>query len=239
MNLQHVQVPDMDLSKESLKAIDPYVYACVKKFMNNKNKKAFPSKETLIEYSGLSRSALDPAIKRLEDAGYLKVNRVANKSNEYIFNDYKTFEIFSYEFLEDSNLTPKEKSYIIVMQQYMFKKPELGLGAVSYSFEELCNILGLAPKTLRNLERSLEAKEVLTKVPTLKHDPTTGLHSDMRLYEFNKYLNTIALTVQKNSIDIESHSKRLDDLEKTQSKLLEYIKKLEKKLEAQEAEIIL
>lgn len=118
---QHIQVPKMNLKQEGLLITDPYVYACIKKFMNNETKQAFPSNKTLVEISGLNSKTIMASINRLEKAGYFTIKREMGKPNIYTFNDYKQFEIFSYDFLDNPDLTPKEKSYLVASQQFMFK----------------------------------------------------------------------------------------------------------------------
>lgn len=95
-----VQVPNMDLKADGLEFYDPFVYACIKRFMNEKTMIAFPSIRTLMETSKLSQHLLQESISRLEAAGYIKVNKQFGKSNTYLFNKDTQFEIFSYDFLD-------------------------------------------------------------------------------------------------------------------------------------------
>lgn len=91
----------MELQEDSgLNYIDPFVYACIKRFMNEKTMIAFPSIRTLMETSKLSQHLLQESISRLEAAGYIKVNKQFGKSNTYLFNKDTQFEIFSYGFLD-------------------------------------------------------------------------------------------------------------------------------------------
>ena len=104
----------MEINK-SLLFGDPYVYACIKKYMNKETKQAYPSIQTLIEITGLNKKTILAAIDRLEKSGYFKVIRRAGSSNIYIFDDYKKFEIFSYDFLDTKELSSKAKSYLVIM----------------------------------------------------------------------------------------------------------------------------
>lgn len=72
---QHVTVPSVDLKENGLENIDPYVYACIKRYMNAETKKCFPSLQTLMKDSGLSRVTIIRAIERLEDSGFLEIER--------------------------------------------------------------------------------------------------------------------------------------------------------------------
>lgn len=229
-NKQHVQVPDMDLTASGLKHIDPYVYACIKKYMNNTTKIAYPSMSTLEKLSGIKRFRLDASISRLEAAGYITVTRKFGYSNQYTFSDYKKFEIFSFDFLEDARLTPKEKAYIIMSQQYMYKKPDLNKGLITYSSMELSNKLGLSQPSLRAIEKSLQEKNVLQLVPISVRDENTGLANYMRIYNFDEFLNLLALKFKQTDETLEQHEKKIEDLEKSFNLLLDYVKKLEAKV---------
>lgn len=238
MNKQHVQVPSMDLSSKGLKHNDPYVYACIKKYMNNTTKSCYPSMSTLEKVSGFKRKRLESSIERLESAGYLTVNRQFGHSNEYVFNDYQKFEIFSYDFLEDTRLTSKEKAYIVATQQYMFKNIELNQGFMSFSAEELGNKIGLSRPTLMSLEKSLQSKNVLSLVPLQSKDSETGLSQYLRVYNFEEFLNLIALKFQQTDDKIQDLEGKYEDLKKKYeivSKQLEIIMKKNK----EDVEIVL
>lgn len=75
MNLQHVQVPRMNISTEGLEHIDPLIYAYIKKYMNKDTKESFPAIRTLIKESGVQKGVILDAINRLETAGYIEVIR--------------------------------------------------------------------------------------------------------------------------------------------------------------------
>ncbi len=75
MNLQHVQVPRMDISTEGLEHIDPLIYAYIKKYMNKDTKESFPAIKTLVKESGLYKDVITASISRLEAAGYIEVIR--------------------------------------------------------------------------------------------------------------------------------------------------------------------
>lgn len=229
-NKQHVQVPDMDLTASGLKHIDPYVYACIKKYMNNTTKTAYPSISTLEKLSGIKRFKLEASINRLEAAGYITVTRKFGYSNQYTFSDYKKFEIFSYEFLDDNKLTPKEKAYIIVSQQYMYKKLDVNKGLITYSSTDMCNKLGLSKPSLRAIEKSLQEKNIMQLIPINVRDENTGLVNYMRVYNFDEFLNVLALKFKQTDETLEQHEKKIEDLEKSFNLLLEYVKKLEEKV---------
>lgn len=211
---QHIQVPKMNLKEEGLTINDPYVYACIKKFMNNETKQAFPAIDTLVEVSGLSNKTIVASIKRLEKAKYFTIKREMGKPNIYTFNEYKQFEIFSYEFLDNPDLTPKEKSYLVASQQYMFKNANLLQGKITLSSEKFADCVGLTLPTLRKYEKELKKKEVLTTIPIGRNN-WHGLAVEARYYDFTKILNVIACKFQEQDQKIEQNSKDIETLQQT------------------------
>ena len=85
-NLQHVQVPKMNLKEEGLESIDPFIYASIKRFMNEETKIAFPSMTTLVKITGMCKSAILKSIERLKDAHYINIIREFGKSKYGISN---------------------------------------------------------------------------------------------------------------------------------------------------------
>lgn len=210
---QHVQVPNMDLKEQGLTNSDPYIYACIKRHMNGETKEAFPEVRTIAKESGLNKETIWNSVKRLEAAGYIKIKRAPGKSNTYIFNDYTKFEIFSFDCLDNPELSVKEKSYLIATQQYMFKNTDLMNGNITFTNKELATKIGLSLNTLKKYERSLEEKHILTLVPTQNRDPETGLNVYQRVYNFNEYMNIIALKFLETDDKINNHEDRIAALE--------------------------
>lgn len=53
-------------------------------------------------------------VGRLEGAGYISIRNI-KKVNHYTFSDINKFEIYSFEFLDNKEISPKEKAYMICM----------------------------------------------------------------------------------------------------------------------------
>lgn len=207
---QHVQVPTMDLKAEGLLNTDPYVYACIKKYMNTATKKAWPSNSTLVKVSGLSPKTIIEAVRRLESAGYFSVEREYGKSNVYTFNDYKKFEIFSYDFLDREDLTPKDKALFITLQPLMFK--DQTSGTITYSTKTIADKIALSVNTLKKHEAFLQEKGLLDIVP-YKQDNATGLPVYLRTYDFDKWSNVVALKFMEQDDRLNDHDHQLKRLE--------------------------
>lgn len=213
MSKRHIQVPVMEINK-SLLFSDPYVYACIKKYMNKDTKEAFPSMSTLINDSGLNKKTIIAAIERLEKNNYISVQRKTGASNIYKFNEYTTFEIFSYDFLELKTLSPKAKAYMVILQHDMRMNQDKQTGTIEYNQIQLAEKLGLSLPTFRKIEKELEQHGTLIYTPTNKLEliktdrgdiiPATGLRNCKRIYDLNSIMNTVALQFIKHEQKIEN-----------------------------------
>ena len=213
LNKQHVQVPNMDLAKEGLSINDPYVYACIKRYMNNETKEAFPSVSKLVIDSGLNKSTVTSCINRLHQQGYISIIKEFGKVNHYKFNDYKKFEIYSYDFLDDPKYTSKEKSYLVATQSEMFKNSDTEKGYISYSSIQLADKLNVSLPTLKKIEKSLQTKGALTLLPIKTRDTITGLRNYERVYSFKEFSNLLAIKFQQTDDKLEEHENRIQKLE--------------------------
>lgn len=223
---QHVQVPHMSLKDRGVKFIDPYVYACIRRHANADPKGCFPSVSTLSKESGLSRETIIESVNRLNEAKFIETRKVFGQSTIYYFSEYEHFEIFSYEFLDREDLTPKEKAYLIATQQFMFKHPETGQGTITYSNKELADLIGISYNTLLKYETSLKNKQILTFLPTQLKDQESGLPIQERVFEFQKFANLVAFEFQKVEIDIEYLKKQDEIKDRRIAELERQIKKL-------------
>lgn len=228
MSKQHVRVPKMNLKEEGLMFNDPYIYACIKRYMNEETKAAFPSMTRLKKDSGLSEPTILASIRRLQDKGYIKILKTEGRSNKYIFDDVKKFEIFSYDFLDNPKLTKHEKAYLVNTQQYMFKEPIAQKGIIEYSTDTICDLIAIDKRTLKKYEKSLQEKDVLTLIPITLRDPETGLSQYQRVYSFPEFANVVGLKLNELSEDVEDLKKRLSTLEKAYEYVLKENKELKK-----------
>lgn len=235
-NKQHVQVPTMNLVEEGLTYSDPFVYACIKKYMNQHTKQAWPSTSTLTKLSKMSNRTITESIKRLESAGYFSVHREFGKPNIYTFNDYKKFEIFSYEFLDREDLTPREKSYLIVSQPKMFKSEKDCV--ITMSSEKLAESISLDAKTLRKYEKNLVEKGLMSLVP-YKTDNATGTAVYARHYDLEQWSNVVALKFMEQDDRLNDHDHQLKRLEDEIAFLKKELAKRDLKEKSEDVEIVL
>ena len=229
-NEQFVKVPNIDLKAQGLEMKDLVVYAYLKKHYNHITKESFPSFQTLANESGISKPTVMKSVDRLQAAGYISINKV-KKVNHYTFSEVNKFEIYSFDFLEDPNLSTSDKAYIICMQPHMFKHSNLGVGKVTYSELDIADRLGIDLRTLRKYENHLQQGDhpIMTLVPTKKKDPVTGLAIQERIFDFEAYNNILALKFKQIDEELDQKVSRTE-----YEKLLREVKELKMKLMATE-----
>lgn len=99
--------------------------------------------ETIAKDAGISKPTVNKAIKHLVANGDITV-RKEGRRNIYKFNPLsKNFEMFTYKFMRDVDLTTQQRIYIILTQQHMYKDEE-GYGKMTYSDSELAEQIGLS-----------------------------------------------------------------------------------------------
>lgn len=226
-NEQFVKVPNIDLKAQGLEMKDLVVYAYLKKHYNHVTRESFPSFSTLASESGISKPTVMKCVERLEQAGYITINKI-KKVNHYTFSDVNKFEIYSYDFLEDPSLSTSDKAYIICMQPHMFKDSNLGIGKITYSELDIAERLGIDLRTLRKYENHLQQGDspIMTLVPTKKKDPVTGLAIQERVFDFDAYNNLLALKFKQidnelqDKVSREEYDKLLKEFKELKMQLL-------------------
>lgn len=239
MKKQFIKLPDEALKDNNLEMRDKVIYAYLKKHYNQETKDSFPSLDTLVKESGISKSTVIKCIKNLETSGYISV-RKDKKVNHYTFSDFKKFEIYSYDFLDDKTLSMSDKAYLVSMQPYMFKEKDSGVGKVTWSEFDIAKILKIDLRTLRKYENHLQQRDhpVLTLVPTAKRDPETGLAIQERIFDFESYNNVLALKFQQIDEELDSKVSKAE-YDSTIKNLMNRIKELEKQLNTTEVHPII
>lgn len=236
--LQHVQVPNMDLKADGLESYDPFVYASIKRFMNNETKMAFPSIKTLIQVTGMSKNSIHSAIKRLEKAGYITIIKEFGKSNQYLFNEYKKFECFSYDFLDMPELSYNEKAYLVIAQPHMLDKDEVSqTGKIHYDQQTFADIMGVSINTLKKIEKHLQELHILNVKPTNQKElmlvnatyiPSTGFNLYDRVYSFPAFCNELVFKIQEHDVKLDKHEAEIHQLKEENLRMRKEIEELKK-----------
>ena len=223
-NKHHVQLPNNMCLSGELSPKDLLVYVSIKSFLNKNSKECFPSLDTIVERSGVSKPTVRKSIEILKKENYISV-KIKGRSNYYSFNSYKTFEPFSYDFIKDKNLDANLKAYIITTQQLMFKDAE-GYGKISYSDSELASLINIDKRTITKYNKSLEEKGYLSIVPTNKKDDISGVKINEKIFHLDKLGQAIIWTLKKHEDDINELKERTDSTNKTIDLVLESIEQL-------------
>jgi len=219
-NKQHVQLPN-NMGKSGLTANDLLVYVSIKRHMNNITKECFPAQTLISKHSGLSLPTIQKSIVQLKTHGYISIRKEGRK-NVYRFNAYKNFEPFSYDFLDNENLSSGEKAYIMINQQYMFKDEE-GLGKISYSNTELGEKINMSHDTIERYDKSLERKGYMTLVKTNKKSiEEGGIIVNEKFFHLDELGQAVIWTLQ-------NHEERLETQEKTTQLLLKEMEEMKRR----------
>lgn len=230
MSKQHIQVPNSMTLNGNLDPLDVLVYAYLKSYMNSKTLEAFPSLNTLVEKSGLSINKVRESLKALENNGDIKIIKQMGRSNTYRFNPKsRNFEMFTYDFLFKEDLTPKQKAYLLVSQQYMYK--DGNNGTISWNDMELAKKIGLSPRIIKTRNKELEDKNVLTiEKSTLKDE--TGLFKEVKVFDLEVLGQAILFLgrkVQEHDDTLDDHQRQLDEQAQEIAELKKLLKEAIKK----------
>ena len=236
---QFVTVPKiLNLAEDNLEMKDLVVYANLKRHYNKITKDSFPSLDTLAKKVGVTKPTVIKSLKRLEAAGYINIIKSKN-NNKYTFSEKKNIEIFSFDFLDDPNLSLQTKALIISMQPHMFKNKQLGIGKITYSELDIARMLNIDLRTLHKYEAPLLVngdRPIMTLIPTKKVDPETGLPIQERIYDFEAYNNILALKFQQIDDELQDKvsKKDYDMLLREHKELKKQLKELQLKINATE-----
>lgn len=217
---KHSQVPN-NMAQDGISPREQLVYAVLHSF-NNPKKEVFPSLDTLAEKAQLSVPTIRDSLKKLEKAGYIKIEKRGRK-NYYLFEKYINFEPFSEEFLENKEITPTTKAYLVAAQQYMFKD-EKGIGKVSFSNVDLSKQINMPESSIRKCNKELERKNYLTIIKNKSKDIETGCNTDTKIFNLTE-LGQAVIWVLKN------HEDRITDNENRIAKLEEQMVEKDKLIE--------
>jgi DNA-binding MarR family transcriptional regulator len=121
-----------------------------------------------------------------------------------ILSNEKSFEPFSYDFLNNENLTKEEKLQILCTQQYMYK--DNGVGKISLTDNELAERTGLNRHTIAKTNNSLIQKGLASQVTLKTKDPETGLMGKETIY----YLDELGQAIV---FKLKDHEDRLNQNE--------------------------
>ena len=203
---QHVQLPNKEIIDE-ITTQDQLVYVSIKRHQNKETKEAFPSIKKLQEHTGMSKNKISKCINNLEKAGWLIVKRENGKPNVYKFPKYDHFESFSFDFLDNPNLTSLEKQYILSTQQYMYLHSESKTGITSYSNKELSDLTGMSLSSINRCNKSLQQNHCLDIIKN--HTKDLGCNKNTKVFHLDEIGNEIVFTLLDHEDRITNNEKAL------------------------------
>lgn len=241
---QHVQIPDalgvevrMDGDKttivQHLKPFDKLVYAFMKKTMDAKTRQTFVSISKIAEDLNVTRKTVSASIKKLCACGAIKkLSTQIGRANKYEFlPNFKGFEMFTYDFLNDNQtLTTNEKAIILALQEFTYKDSETGDSFTAHSTDNLARVMNISSDSLRKTFKSLQDKGVLETTLTRKTDATTGCNSVLKRIDNHKIAQAILFIgkqVVENTNDITELKQIIQELRLEQKKTNERLRNIE------------
>lgn len=208
---RHIELPSTE-GINDLTPQDQLIYLGIRSFMNKDTLEAFPSQQTVAERIGCCDKTVRKCVKNLIDKKYIEV-RKEGKKIIYKFNKFKQFEPFSYEFLEDKNISFTQKALLASTQQYMFDK-ESGLGKISFSKMELAEKINMPYSTLVKATRDLAKKDIIQ------------MNNKQMQFDLQKYHQGIVKVLLNHEQRIENTEDRVLILEDTIKHLTEEVERL-------------
>lgn len=224
-NKQHVQLPTDNENESELEPKDLLIYLAIKRHQNKDTKEAYPSLDKISEESGASVPTVRKIIKKLIDTGYISY-RVSGRKHIYSFNPYKYFEPFSYEFLDNKDMSFTDKSYLVAAQKYMIK--ENGYGKMTLTNRELSQKIHMSESTISKVQRSLEAKNILLTIDTKMRDPETGLVKKEKIFDLSAYGQAIVFILKNHDERIADAEEDIVSLKKDMEMMKQEIMRLKK-----------
>jgi len=214
---RHIELPSTE-GINDLTPQDQLIYLGIRSYMNKDTMKAFPSQKSIAERVGCCEKTVRKCIQNLVDKDYIEIEKEGRKQI-YKFNKLKQFEPFSYEFLEDRNITFTQRALLASSQQYM-KDKETGRGIIKYSKMELAELINMPYPTLVKATRELANKEIIN---------TTKLPSGQQQMEFalEKYHQGIVKVLLNHEQRIENNEEDISELKAQIKFLTEKVNKLE------------
>ena len=226
---QFVILPKKEIG-DQLQKYEILIYVAIRRYMNKNTMKAYPSLDRIQKDTGVSKATIIKIIKNIINKGYMQQESKKGVGAIYTFNNEKSFEPFSYEFLDNENLTKAEKLQILCTQQYMFK--ENGIGKISYSDNELAEKTGLNRNTIAKTNQSLMQKGFATQVSLATRDPKTGLINKETMYHLDEIGQAIVFKLKEHDDRIVKNEEDIESLKKDNELLRRELNEIKRELQA-------
>lgn len=222
----HFRLPNELINQDSISPKDLLVYLALMRFENWDTHTAHPSMATVAQLCSSTRQTIAESIKRLIKTDYLEVQNL-KKGKLYTFKKpTKNFEMFSLDFLDNKNLSFTEKAYLVAQQQYLIKSDHVG--KTTYSSYEMSDKINMSPSAIQRCDKSLQAKEYLTIVPTKVKDSNTGLLKNEKIFNLERFGQAVVFVLKNHEDSIQELKQENESLRKNQDIMLRELNRLKK-----------
>lgn len=211
--VQHVQVPHLTNDDLEITPKDLLIYACIRRYMNSKTLEAFPSLDTVSKDCGASKPTISKSIKILEKYNYLQAYKKEGKKNKFYkinVDKCKHFEMFSFEFLDKSDLTFQQKAYILASQQFMIKENDLG--KISYTDKELGEYIHLSERTISRYNHDLIKTPYLRIIKEAYNKNIDGNHKQVKCFNLPALGQALVCATIDHEVRISDNEEKIDKL---------------------------
>ena len=186
---QFTTLPNKVVENKELGLDDVTVYLMCKLHMNGETREAFPSYDTLKRECEMASNKVIKCIKNLANSGFITIKKKdGKKSNFYYFPHEKEekFEMIAKAFLENPNLTAREKGYLSILQKYYKIDKDTRTGFVTLTRKEILEVTNVSSSMLSRLESGLTEKEIFQTLTSSTVDSVSKVHRSNRLTDLEK-----------------------------------------------------
>jgi DNA-binding MarR family transcriptional regulator len=228
---QFVVLPKKE-NGELLQKFEILVYVAIRYNMNSKTMTAHPSLDTISKRTGCSIPSIRKIIKQIVSKGYMTIEVKPGMGTIYTFSNEKSFEPFSYEFLDNEKLNKEEKLQILCTQQFMYK--DNGVGKISYTDSELAERTGLNRHSIARTNNSLIQKGLVSQISLKTKDPETGLMGKETIYYLDELGQAIVFKLKDHEGRINKNEEDISSLKKDNELLRRELQELRLQISAKE-----
>lgn len=209
---QRIQLDNAIPDDDMLDYKDVLIYATLLTRADKDLYTCYISMDTLAEKCELSKDTIKKRLEKLEQNGNLKIAKQGRK-NIYTLNRppkyLKDKEEFTMSFMNDSNLSAKEKGLLLCLQ-YKMNNKESGIGELkNFSLNKISKIMKCGKNTCTNILNSLKDKEVLINT----------LNTNSSLSDFKFDLNKIGQAVLFIAEQVDNNTKEIYYLNKKMERM--------------------
>ena len=119
----------------------------------------------------------------------------------------KDFERFTPEFLDNQDVTPEEKAYLIGLHSQSYKNEDYAV--TTYSNQQLSDSLNISIRNIQRYNKSLQEKQIMTEIATQVTD-SAGFKVPAKAIDMHK----IGQAVLYINNRVDNHEDRITSLEK-------------------------